>query len=114
MLSTDLRLGRPRGERNARLAERICFAILAAKDADGLSDRDVFATVPWAIARYVAITFQTVDRGLQFAAVESIFRHLGRSLLSAGYDPATIESMLCLSDTAVPIPKGTVRQGVFR
>jgi hypothetical protein len=114
MLSTDLRLGRPRGERNARLAERICFAILAAKDADGLSDRDVFATVPWAIARYIAITFQAVDRELQFAAVESIFRHLGRSLLSAGYDPATIESMLCLSDTAVPIPKGTVRQDVFR
>ena len=113
MLSTDLRLGRPRGERNARLAERICSAILAA-DADGLSDRDVFATVPWAIARYVAITFQAVDRGLQFAAVESIFRHLGRSLLSAGYDPAIVESMLCLSDTAVPIPKGTVQQGVFR
>jgi hypothetical protein len=100
MLSTDQRLGKPRAERNARLAERICFAILEAKAADGLSERDVFATVPWVIARYIAITLQAVDRGLQFAAVESIFRHLGRTLLSAGYDPATIESMLCLSDTA--------------
>ena len=100
MLSIDPRVGLPRAERNARLAERICRAIVESKAADGLSDRDVFATVPWAIARYIAITLRTADRRHQFAAVESIFRHLGRTLLSAGYDPATIESMLCLSDTA--------------
>jgi hypothetical protein len=43
-------------ERSAKLAERICLAILESHDTDRFSSRDVFGAVPLAIARYVSMT----------------------------------------------------------
>jgi hypothetical protein len=79
-------------ERSAKLAERICLAILESHGT-GFSSRDVFGAVPLAIARYVSITAPSADRSQQFAAAEAIFRHLGRSLLSLSYDRARIDEL---------------------
>jgi hypothetical protein len=89
-----------RSERSSRLAERICLAILEGRAAEGLTDRDILAAVPSAIARYIAITFQAADRHHRLAAAEAIFRYLGRTLLSIGYDQPTIGRMLGCSDAA--------------
>jgi hypothetical protein len=83
-----------RAERSSRLAERICFAIIEGKAAEGLSDRDILAAVPSAIAQYIAITLQEADQHHRLAAAEVIFRHLGRILLSVGYDQTTVRCML--------------------
>ena len=80
-------------ERSAKLAERICLAILESHDTDRFLSRDVFGAVPLAIARYVSMTAPSADRSQQFAAAEAIFRHLGRSLLSLSYNRARIGEM---------------------
>ena len=83
-----------RAQKTSRLAERICFAILEGRAAEGLSDHDILAAVPSAIAQYIAITFEGADHSRRLAAAEAIFRHLGRTLLSVGYDQPTVRSML--------------------
>jgi hypothetical protein len=80
-------------ERSSRLAERLCLAILESKADDRLSNWDIFAAVPLAIARYIASTVQAGDRYHRVAAAEAIFRHLGRTLLSVSYDRAMLGSM---------------------
>ena len=80
-------------ERSAKLAERICLAILESHDTDRFSSREVFGAVPLAIARYVCTTMQSAERAHQIAAAEAIFRHLGRSLLSLSYNRARIGEM---------------------
>ena len=81
---------RPQTKRITELADRFCQAVVDGGTAQLLTTQDLLAALPLAIARYIGIVTPGGDRHRQIAAAEALLRHLGRGLLSASYDRATI------------------------
>lgn len=83
----------PQTERITEVAQRFCRAVVDGGTARLLTPQDLLAALSLAIARYISISMPGGDRHHQIAAAEALLRHLGRGLLSASYDRATIAGL---------------------
>ena len=94
----------PPTERIAEVAQRFCRAVVDGGTARLLTPQDLLAALSLAITQYISITMPGGNRYHQIAAAEALLRHLGRGLLSASYDRATIACLF--EDLSNPAPRG--------